>query len=91
MLCRVFLFEQFVIPTEYMSSNSLPGDRVIVEKTIVTNETQFNLDFDPKGGKPRSWRLRGMRQIKRNDIVVFNFPHHEGRINFICNNVYAKR
>lgn len=29
--------------------------------------------------------------MKRNDIVVFNFPHHEGRINFIINNVYAKR
>ena len=29
--------------------------------------------------------------MKRNDIVVFNFPHHDGRINFIINNVYAKR
>ena len=91
LLCRVFLFDQFVIPTESMSPTLLPGDRVIVDKTIVGTRIYSDLDFDPKGGELRSWRLRGMRQMKRNDIVVFNFPHHEGRINFIINNVYAKR
>ena len=89
--CRVFLFDQFVIPTESMSPTLLPGDRVIVDKTIVGARIYSDFDFDPKGGELRSWRLRGMRQMKRNDIVVFNFPHHEGRINFIINNVYAKR
>ena len=91
LLCRVFLFDQFVIPTESMTPTLLPGDRVIVDKTIVGTRIYSDLDFDPKGGELRSWRLRGMRQMKRNDIVVFNFPHHEGRINFIINNVYAKR
>ena len=91
LLCRVFLFDQFVIPTESMSPTLLPGDRVIVDKTIVGARIYSDFDFDPKGGELRSWRLRGMRQMKRNDIVVFNFPHHDGRINFIINNVYAKR
>ena len=91
LLCRVFLFDQFVIPTESMSPTLLPGDRVIVDKTIVGARLYSDFDFDPKGGELRSWRVRGMRQMKRNDIVVFNFPHHEGRINFIINNVYAKR
>ena len=91
LLCRVFLFDQFVIPTESMTPTLLPGDRVIVDKTIVGARVYSDFDFDPKGGELRSWRLRGMRQMKRNDIVVFNFPHHDGRINFIINNVYAKR
>ena len=91
LLCRVFLFDQFVIPTESMTPTLLPGDRVIVDKTIVGARIYSDFDFDPKGGELRSWRVRGMRQMKRNDIVVFNFPHHEGRINFIINNVYAKR
>ena len=91
LLCRVFLFDKFVIPTESMSPTLLPGDRVIVDKTIVGARIYSDFDFDPKGGELRSWRVRGMRQMKRNDIVVFNFPHHEGRINFIINNVYAKR
>ena len=91
LLCRVFLFDQFVIPTESMTPTLLPGDRVIVDKTIVGARLYSDFDFDPKGGELRSWRVRGMRQMKRNDIVVFNFPHHEGRINFIINNVYAKR
>ena len=91
LLCRVLLFDQFVIPTESMSPTLLPGDRVIVDKTIVGARIYSDFDFDPKGGELRSWRVRGMRQMKRNDIVVFNFPHHEGRINFIINNVYAKR
>ena len=74
-----------------MTPTLLPGDRVIVDKTIVGARLYSDFDFDPKGGELRSWRVRGMRQRKHNDIVVFNFPHHEGRINFIINNVYAKR
>ena len=91
LFCRVFLFDQFVIPTESMSPTLLPGDRVIVDKTIVGARIYSDFDFDLKGGELRSWRLRGLRRMKRNDIVVFNFPHHDGRINFIINNVYAKR
>ena len=64
LLCRVFLFDQFVIPTESMSPTLLPGDRVIVDKTIVGARIYSDFDFDPKGGELRSWRLRGMRQMK---------------------------
>lgn len=32
LLCRVFLLDQFVIPTESMNPTLLPGDRVVVDK-----------------------------------------------------------
>ena len=91
LLCRVFLFDQFVIPTESMSPTLLPGDRVIVDKTIAGARIYSDFQFNSEGVELKSWRTRGVRRIRHNDIVVFNFPHHDGKINFVINNVYCKR
>lgn len=91
LLCRVFLFDQFVIPTESMSPTLVPGDRVVVDKTIAGARIYSDFNFNSEGGELKSRRLRGLRRIRHNDIVVFNFPHHDGKINFVINNVYCKR
>lgn len=91
LLCRAFLLDQFVIPTESMNPTLLPGDRVVVDKRIMGARIYSDFDFNPEGGELHSWRTRGLRRLKHNDIVVFNFPHHDWRISFVINNVYCKR
>ena len=88
---RALLFDQFVIPSESMNPTLLPGDRVIVDKRILGARIYSDFDFNLEGGDLHSWRTRGLRSLKHNDIVVFNFPHHDWRISFIINNVYCKR
>lgn len=90
-ITRIFLFDQFITPTESMIPTLLPGDRIIVDKNITGARIYSDLKFDPKGIDLKSWRTRGRRSVEPNDIVVFNFPHHDGKINFVINNVYAKR
>lgn len=88
---RVLLFDQFIIPTESMNPVLIPGDRVVVDKTIMGARIYSDFNFNPEGGELKSWRTRGTRSLKHNDVVVFNFPHHDWRISFIINNVYCKR
>ena len=90
-LSRVFLYDQFITPTESMIPTLLSGDRIIVDKSITGARIYSDLNFDSKGIELKSWRTRGSREVRLNDIVVFNFPHHDGKINFVINNVYAKR
>ena len=87
LLCRAFLFDQFIIPTDSMRPTLIPGDRVIVDKTIMGARIYSDFNFNPDGGELKCWRTKGRRAIRHNDIVVFNFPHHDGHINFI----YCKR
>lgn len=90
-LMRIFLFDQFITPTESMEPTLLPGDRIIVDKTISGARIYSDFNFDKNGIELKSWRTRGRRAIKPNDILVFNYPLHDGKINFVINNVYAKR
>ncbi|MBR5989130.1 MAG: signal peptidase I [Prevotella sp.] len=88
---HIFLFDQFVIPSKSMTPVLMPGDRVIVNKTIMGARIYSNLNFKPEGGELKCWRTRGTRTIRINDIVVFNFPEHNRHISFILNEVYCKR
>lgn len=91
LLTRAFLFDQFITPTESMTPTLLPGDRIIVDKTLMGARIYTDFDFDSRGIDLKSRRTRGSRSVQTNDILVFNFPHHDGKINFVINNVYAKR
>lgn len=88
---RAFLFDQFITPTESMEPTLLPGDRIIVDKTIMGARIYTDFNFNPDGGELKSFRTRGRRRIQPDDIIVFNFPHHDKKISFVINNVYAKR
>lgn len=88
---RIIFYDQFITPTDSMTPTLMPGDRIIVDKNIVGARIYSKLNFDPLGIELQSWRMRGEREVRPNDVVVFNFPHHDGKINFVINNVYAKR
>ncbi|MBD5274904.1 MAG: signal peptidase I [Bacteroides sp.] len=88
---QIFFYDKFITPTESMLPTLLQGDRIIVDKSIAGARIYSDLRFNPKGIDLQSWRMRGRRRIRPNDIVVFNFPHHDDKINFVINNVYAKR
>lgn len=91
LLMRAFLFDLFIIPTESMEPTLLPGDRVVVNKIIMGARIYSDFHFNKEGVELKSWRTRGLRRLAYNDIVVFNYPQHDDRINFVINHVYAKR
>lgn len=91
LLMRTFLVDQFIIPTESMEPTLMPGDRVIVNKMIMGARIYSDFHFNQEGIELKSWRTRGLRRLQHNDIVVFNFPKHDEKINFVINHVYAKR
>ena len=83
--------DYFTIPTSSMWPTLNPGDKVIVNKLLMGPRIYTNLHFVPTGQELESWRLRGFRPLRHNDIVVFNFPHHDNKISFVINHVYCKR
>lgn len=68
-----------------------PGDKAIVNKMIIGPRIYKELNFAKKYTELNCLRLRGYRTLRHNDIVVFNFPFHNGKVNFDLNHVYIKR
>lgn len=91
LMARVFLFDYFTIPSYSMTPTLEPGSKVIVNKMIMGPRIYTDLSFDKNGQELKSIRLRGLRRLRHNDIVVFNYPLHHDRISFVINHVYCKR
>lgn len=90
-IVRIFIADQFVIPTWSMAPTLMPGDRVVVNKLVMGARLYTDFDFREGGQELRSMRMKGLRRLKHNDIVVFNYPQVEDRIAFKINYVYCKR
>ena len=73
-LAQVFVFASFRIPSDSMSPKLREGDFVLVWKPVV-GARLFNLNKSLNMEQTEIYRLPGFRKIKRNDVVVFNFPH----------------
>ena len=89
-LIRTFFFEAYTIPTSSMEKSLLVGDYLFVSKfTFGPRKPMTPLSFPfvhhtmpfSKTAKSFSeiWerpyeRMAGLRKIKNNDVVVFNFP-----------------
>lgn len=87
----IFVSDKFIIPTESMTPTLIPGDRIVVNKLIFGARIYKNLNFF-EGQPLASWRMPGLRRIRPNDVLVFNYPRGYGRgIEFKINYVYAKR
>ncbi len=85
---KVLFFEAYKIPTPSMEETLLAGDYIFVNKLTYgprLPETPLAFPFYhnklPSGKKSYSERiklshkrLRGFSQVKRNDVIVFNFP-----------------
>ena len=73
-LAQVFVFASFRIPSDSMSPELKEGDFVLVWKPLV-GARLFNLHKSLNLEQTEIYRIPGFRKIRRNDVVVFNFPH----------------
>jgi signal peptidase I len=86
-LINIFLFQNYKIPTPSMEGTLLVGDHLYVSKTAYgprTPNTPLSIPFIPNTVMNKKtyleWikrpykRLKGFSEVKRDDIVVFNFP-----------------
>ncbi|MDR1983431.1 MAG: signal peptidase I [Prevotellaceae bacterium] len=90
-LIRIFFIEAYTIPTGSMEKSLLIGDYLFVDKItygprIPNTPLSFPLvhnilPFTQITKSYLEWikwdykRLAGLRKVKRDDVVVFNFPH----------------
>jgi signal peptidase I len=91
-ILRVFFFAAFVIPTPSMEPAIIPGDKVIVYKQIPGPRIIRNFFSLHKGEKPDIIRLKGIRAVRRNDVLIFNFPYSDwSKLEMDMSVFYAKR
>lgn len=74
---NIFLFSSFQISTESMTPYISPKDKVIIFKPLI-GARLFDI-FSLIGGKDvEIYRTPGINSIKRNDVLVFNYPYYYG-------------
>lgn len=71
---QVFLFTSFRIPSDSMEPGLTEGDAILVWKPIL-GARLFNLSATMRLEQVEIHRVPGFRKVKRNDVLVFNFPH----------------
>ena len=85
---NIFFFQAFKIPSSSMESSLYTGDHLFVSKLTYgprvpqtpltipfTHNTIFGRESYSTLIKGRDRRLKGFREVRRGDIVVFNFPN----------------
>lgn len=71
---QVFVFVSFKIPSDSMEPTLIPGDNILVWKPTIGARI-FNIFIPMRNERPEIYRIPGIKNIKRNDILVFNFPY----------------
>lgn len=67
------------------------GDFIVVNKMYMGARFYKNFDF-LDGAHPETVRVPGFSSLKRNDVIVFNFPTHtNGRWDMDLGTFYVKR
>jgi signal peptidase I len=91
LVLRLFVFSSFKVPTPSMEPAILAGDYILVNKLAYGARLPKNFNF-MKGGKFETFRVKGFSKVKRNDVVVFNFPYPDWwGIGWDLNLYYVKR
>ena len=91
---RVFVITSIIkIPSGSMMPAVLAGDYIIVTKQIPGPRVYRDIRQIRVNGKVQTKRFRGIRKVKRNDVLVFNFPYAAGwdKIDMDLNVLYLKR
>jgi len=75
-----------------MEPTIFPGDFIITEKLSYGARIFTSLKFD-RYSDPKTVRLKGFDSIKRNDIIVFNYPfrYSEDTIRMNLEKIFVKR
>lgn len=89
---RIFIADTFVIPTRSMDPTLIPGDKIIVNKLLYGARVYRDFNFSEQGVCLQCTRLKGLRDIRRGDVVVFNMPYHKNcdTIKFIIKYIYLQ-
>lgn len=74
LVVQVFVFASFKIPSDSMEPGLTTGDNILVLKPTI-GPRLFNIFASMRNEQPEIYRVPGLKKIKRNDILVFNFPH----------------
>lgn len=75
-LIQVFLVASFKIPSDSMAPELIKGDLVWVWKPTI-GPRLFNIFASMKGEQVKIYRIPGIRDIHRNDVLVFNYPYSQ--------------
>lgn len=89
---QIFIIASFKIPSDSMEPELTTGDNILVWKPTVGPRI-FNLFASMRNEQTEIYRIPGFKNIKRNDILVFNFPHPNdwGKIEMHIMKYYIKR
>ncbi|MDD3908262.1 MAG: signal peptidase I [Bacteroidales bacterium] len=88
---RVFVFASYKIPSPSMEPAILPGEYILVNKLTLGPRIFKNFKF-MDGEKIETKRFHGLRKVKRNDVLVFNFPYSDWNVLKMDPNMfYVKR
>ena len=90
---RIFIAEQFSIPSASMKPTLVPGDKVWVNKLLFGSRIYTSFDFEDHAPL-KSFRMPGIRKIRPGDVICFNYPlgyDQWTKIEFKINYVYCKR
>lgn len=74
LLLQVTTYASFRIPTDSMVPTLLPGDNILVNKWVMGARI-FNIWDMAEGKETEIHRLPGVRNVKRNDVLVFHNPY----------------
>ncbi|MDR0537310.1 MAG: signal peptidase I [Tannerellaceae bacterium] len=89
---QIFFAATFKIPSDSMTPGIIAGDNVMVWKPAI-GARLFNIFSAAEGEQVKIYRLPGYRKIRRNDVLVFNYPYpnHGGKIEMHLLKYYIKR
>lgn len=71
---QVFVFASFKIPSDSMEPILTTGDNILVFKPTIGARV-FNVFASMRNEQTEIHRVPGVKRVKRNDVLVFNFPH----------------
>ena len=91
-LLRMTTIASFRIPTDSMQPTLLPGDNILVNKTIMGARI-FDIWEAAEDKEVEIYRLPGLGKVKRNDVLVFHYPypHSNDSLSMHLLKYYVKR
>ena len=91
-LLRMTTIASFRIPTDSMQPTLLPGDNILVNKTIMGARI-FDIWEAAEEKEVEIYRLPGLGKVKRNDVLVFHYPypHKNDSLSMHLLKYYVKR
>ena len=91
-LLQTTTIASFRVPTDSMQPTLLPGDNILVNKTIMGARI-FDIWEAAEEKDVAIYRLPGIGKVKRNDVLVFHFPypHSNDSLSMHLLKYYVKR